>query len=195
MVGENIDSTRPTVLVVDDDVETAQLFTDFLSDDYAVRTAYSGEEALELLDSDVSVVLLDRRLPGLSGDEVLSRIQADRTDCRIVMTTALDPDIDSLSLPFDDYLVKPISQEEVRDAVSRMQERHSCDEQIQEIFALVSKMATLESKLSIPEMEASSEYASLEARFAELHTETDLSASANGDYPEFTAEKIRALFS
>jgi CheY-like chemotaxis protein len=108
---------------VDDEVETADLFTEMLRDDYAVRTAYSGEEALGMMNSDVSVVLLDRRMPGMSGDEVLQTIRARDFDCRVVMVTALEPDIGILELPFDEYLVKTVMRDEIRDAVSRMEGR------------------------------------------------------------------------
>jgi CheY-like chemotaxis protein len=40
-----------------------------------VRTAYGGHEALEELSDDVDVILLDRRMPGLSGDEVLEEVR------------------------------------------------------------------------------------------------------------------------
>ncbi len=50
---------RPIVLVVDDDEDTADTYTDFLAEAYTVRTAYSGADALDLVDTAVDVVLLD----------------------------------------------------------------------------------------------------------------------------------------
>ena len=51
------------ILVVEDEEPLADLFTAWLSDEYTVDTAYTGEEALELLNETLNVVLLDRRLP------------------------------------------------------------------------------------------------------------------------------------
>lgn len=187
--------TQSTVLVVDDERETADLYTDFLAEEYTVHTAYSGEDALEVVDTDVAVVLLDRKMPGISGDEVLQTIRARDLNCRVVMITAIEPDIDVLDLPFDDYLVKPASREMIRDVVSAMLVRNTCDDTIQEVVALASKMATLESKLSMPELEASSEYAALEARFTDLRDQTDIGEPTDEMYTKFTVEKIRALFS
>lgn len=190
------DDGRPTVLVVDDETDTADIYTDILGGEYDVRTAYSGEEALELADSDVSVVLLDRRMPELSGDEVLKELRARDYDCRVVMVTAIDPDIDIIDLQFDDYLVKPVSADELRDAVERMLARNDHDDKIREAIAVASKMATLESKMEIAELEASQEYAELDRKFEELREDIGTVQPVEGEdlYGEFKTEKIRSLF-
>lgn len=185
---------QTTVLVVDDETETADLYTNFLTEEYEVRTAYSGEEALDTLDADVAVVLLDRRMPGMSGDEVLKTIREREPDCRVVMVTAIEPDLDILDLPFDDYLVKPVTQDSMLDTVSAMLARNTYDDTIQEIFSLVSRMATLESKMTIEELEASEEYAATKARYMELMGETDLGEPSGDLYTGFATDKIRALF-
>lgn len=184
---------RATVLVVDDDSETADLYAEYLDETYAVRTAYSGEEALDAVDSDVDVVLLDRRMPGLSGDDVLDTIRERGIACRVVMVTALEPDVDILALPFDDYLVKPVSRESLCDAVSRMIRRNECDAEIQEMIAIASKMATLESKLTLSELNASPEYAALEDQFADMRARTGFDDPTDEEYAEFTSEKIGSL--
>lgn len=185
---------RPIVLVVDDEPETADLYAELLEGTYTVRTAYSGEEALSLLDPSVSVVFLDRRMPGVSGDEILERIRARAGDCRIVIVTGVSPGLDIIELPFDDYLVKPVTALELHDAVERMLVRTSHDERIREVVSLASKMSTLEAKMSIEDMKASTEYAALEGEFAELLSGTDMADPASDMYTEFTSEKMRALF-
>lgn len=185
---------RQTVLIVDDQPNEADLYSDFLTEEYTIVTAYSGREALEKVNSDVSVVLLDRRMPGISGDDVLETIRDRGIDCRVVMVTAVSPGADILDLPFDDYLVKPASRDEIRNAVSRMLVRASYDDTIQEIVAIVSKMATLESKMSLSEMEASPEYVALTERFVDLRTEIDLRDSNDKMYVESSTEKIEGIF-
>ena len=185
---------RPTVLVVDDDSETADRYTKFLAEEYTVLTAYSGEAALEVVSPEVDVVLLDRRMPGISGEDVLKTIRERSIDCRIVMVTGVDPDVDILDLPFDDYLVKPVTRERIHDAVSRMLVRDACDETIRETVALVSKMATLESKMTIQEMEASEEYAALREQLSELRKRNDIGSPEDDVYTEFATEKLQELF-
>ncbi|WP_082222607.1 response regulator [Halorubrum halophilum] len=195
-MGESIDThERQTVLIVDDQPDEVDLYSEFLAEDYTVLTAYSGAEALETLSSDVAVVLLDRRMPGMSGDDVLATIREREIDCRVVMVTAISPGTDILDLPFDDYLVKPVSREDIRDAVSRMLVRASYDETMREIVATVSKMATLESMMTLPEMEASSEYTALTERFDDLREEINLWGPNGEPYPEFSTEKIDGVFS
>ncbi len=66
------------VLVVDDESHVAEMYRDWLSlDGYTVEVATGGTEALEAVSVDTDVVLLDRRMPGLSGDEVLAVLRSD----------------------------------------------------------------------------------------------------------------------
>jgi len=100
-------SETPTVLVVDDDRPIADGFTAHLSPEFEVRTAYTGEQALDRLDDSVDVVLLDRGLPDTSGDAVLETIRASDLDCRVAMVSGEEPSPD---LDCDVYLTKPLSE-------------------------------------------------------------------------------------
>jgi len=63
-------SSEPaTVLVVDDEPDVADAYAAQLQNEFIVSTAYGGQEALDKIDDSVNVVLLDRRMPGISGDE------------------------------------------------------------------------------------------------------------------------------
>ncbi|PSQ11434.1 hypothetical protein BRC93_05455 [Halobacteriales archaeon QS_5_70_15] len=105
---------RPSVLIVDDDRDLADLYATWLQDDYYTRTVYSGRDALDELHDGIDVVLLDRRLPDIPGDEVLVTLRDRGMDCRVSMVTAVNPGFDILELGFDDYLTKPIDREELR---------------------------------------------------------------------------------
>lgn len=187
------DDERPIVLIVDDEEAVADLYADTLADEYTVHTAYAGEEALEVIDSTVDIVLLDRRMPGLSGDDVVEEIRRRAIDCRVVMVTAVDPDLDVISLDFDDYLVKPVSAEELHDAVERMLARDAYDAQLKEALAIASKMATLESKMDLEDLEASDEYAALEARFVALRDRFDDLDPDDHGYVELSTGKLQGL--
>jgi two-component system response regulator AdeR len=172
------DSDAPVVLIVEDEPDVAETYNLWLRDDYAVRMAQNGDEALDNLDEDVDVVLLDRMMPGLSGDEVLSRIRESGYECRVAMVTAVEPDFDILEMGFDSYLTKPIRSGQLHETVSNLLERSTYDGLLQEYYSLVEKQATLEATKSSAELAESDEYADLTARIDEL--QDDLSQTLGG---------------
>lgn len=184
---------RPTVLVVEDDAASADLYSAQLATTYRVQTTYSGAEGLEAVGPQVDVVLLDRRMPELSGDAVLEELRERGLDCRIIMVTAVEPDLDIIALPFDEYLVKPVSEAALRDAVDRMLARTHLDATLQEFVAVVSKMATLEAKLDIADLHASEEYGALETRFVSLQEELRETVPDDSPYSGFVEDKLQAL--
>jgi DNA-binding response OmpR family regulator len=138
--------TQPVVLVVDDDRALADTCEYWLREEYDVRVAYGGKQALEQVDAEVDVVLLDRRMPDLSGDEVLDAIDDRGLDCRVAMMTAVAPDTDIVEMPFDEYLVKPVDEESVTETVEELLVRAEFDERIREYFALASTEAVLDGR-------------------------------------------------
>ncbi|OYR68853.1 DNA-binding protein, partial [Halorubrum sp. E3] len=81
--------TKHTVLAVDDEPDLAELYRVYLDTAYEVRIATGGEEALSMMDDSVEVVLLDRRMPDMSGHEVLEAIRGEGYDARVAMLTAV----------------------------------------------------------------------------------------------------------
>ncbi|WP_435095901.1 response regulator transcription factor [Halarchaeum sp. P4] len=160
------DEETPVVLVVDDEERIPQAFDVWL-DEYEVRGATSGEQALELMDDDVDVVLLDRHMPGLSGDDVLERIRDAGYDCRVAMVTGVDPDFDIVEMDFDDYLTKPVGREELRSVVERLLSLGEYDRVVREYFAATQKRALLESEKPSETLETSEEYDALRSRLDE----------------------------
>jgi len=103
------------VLVVDDILSNVKLLEARLAAEcFDVLTAYSGEEALEVLQTEpVDVVLLDVMMPGMDGFEVCRRIKtATRTmHVPVVMVSALDQTCDKqqgLEAGADDFIAKPV---------------------------------------------------------------------------------------
>ena len=173
------------VLVVDDESRLADLFAAWLDAEYEVEAAYDGESALELMSESVQVVLLDRRMPGLSGDEVLEEIRDRGYECSVVMVTAVDPDFDIIEMGFDDYLVKPVSKDELMDVVENVQSRSSYESDIQEYYALVSKKSLLESEKSERELEDNDEYQDPSERVDELRGRVDEAVDGMQDHDDF----------
>ncbi|WP_121822331.1 HalX domain-containing protein [Halostella salina] len=175
----------PEVLVVDDESRLADLFAAWLGSEWSVDTAYDGETALDKMADSVEVVLLDRRMPGLSGDEVLERIREQGYDCRVIMVTAVDPDFDIIEMGFDDYLVKPVSKDDLLDIADRMVTRSEYAEVTQRYYALSSKKALLESEKSERELADSEEYQELCERAEELESEVDETTAELSDHDDF----------
>ncbi|QLH83907.1 HalX domain-containing protein [Halosimplex pelagicum] len=161
-------SETPVVLIVEDEPDVAETYNLWLADDYEVRMAGSGDEGLAELDDEVDVVLLDRMMPGLSGDEVLERIRERGLDCRVAMVTAVEPDFDILEMGFDAYLCKPIRSQQLHDTVENLLERSTYDDMLQEYYSLVEKQATLEATKSSAELADNEEYLELRERVDEL---------------------------
>lgn len=100
------------VLVIEDDEELAQTIASGLRHaQMAVDVALDGASGLgRALVNDYEVVVLDRDLPGLHGDEVCTRLVAAGARSRVLMLTGAsgnDELIDGLGLGADDYMAKP----------------------------------------------------------------------------------------
>jgi CheY-like chemotaxis protein len=157
------------ILVVDDEVAVADTYALRLETDYETRVAYGGEEALESVDEDVDAVLLDRRMPGLSGDEVLERLRDRGYDGVVVMTTAVDPDLNILEMEFDDYLRKPVDRETIVETLEQhLGAPDSTDDRLNEFFQIVSKLAVLRDEKTQAELEANEEFQRLQERADQL---------------------------
>ena len=159
-----------TVLVVDDDCDLADAYAKQLEGRYDIRVANSGEAALEKLDDDVDVVLLDRRLPDHSGEDVLATIRSSRYDTRVALVTGVEPDFDIIEMDCDDYLVKPIGEKELIETIERLLTIGEFDHGLRELFSWVSTVATLESQKDPAELEQSDEYAALRNRIDRLES-------------------------
>ncbi|WP_324662384.1 response regulator [Haloarcula sediminis] len=163
----------PTVLIVEDEQHLADLYTDYLDDSYDVRTAYSGEEGLERLSEDIDVVLLDRRMPVVSGNEVLAEIEEQSLPCRVAMVTAVNPDFDIIEMRVDDYLVKPVTQSELTDVVERLQKIGAYNEQLQALTTRKLKRNVLQVEKTQTELERSQRYQRLQDEIAEISDRVD----------------------
>ncbi|MFC6734368.1 MULTISPECIES: response regulator [unclassified Haladaptatus] len=155
---------QPVVLIVDDEPDIAETYELWLSDRYQIKIAGSGDEALSKIDTDVDVVLLDRMMPGMSGEEVLTEIRTRDIDCRVAMVTAVDPSFDIIEMGFDEYVVKPPSKERLRATVEQLVKRGELNTTYQEYFSLIARQDALQAEFSPGELADSPEYNTLLAQ-------------------------------
>ena len=100
------------ILIIDDEIIMRESLAGWLErDGHEVASAASGEEALEILkDSRFDILLLDIKMEGMSGLEVLKRVKEDDPDVAVVMITAfgsISTAIDAMKNGAYDYLLKP----------------------------------------------------------------------------------------
>ncbi|MDZ7731573.1 MAG: response regulator [Natrialbaceae archaeon] len=167
-----------TILVVDDEPDVAESYALRLQGDYDVKTATGGEEALSMIDEDIDVVLLDRRMPEMSGDEVLSRIRYRNLDPSVAMLTAVEPDLDVAIMPFDDYLIKPVEREQLLSAIDRMLEAQRKEDLERELSSKKVRRNVLEVEKDDEELGASDLFQQLETDIKALEAELTDSSSA-----------------
>jgi DNA-binding NtrC family response regulator len=142
------DSTRtirPVILVVDDDPGLRESFRLILEDEYEVLDVPDGAQALDIVRScQVDLVLLDIRLPGMDGLEVLERIKALDEQLDVILITAvktLRTAVSAMKLGALDYLTKPFDEEEVLTVIRRALEKRALE---REVVFLRSELAQRE---------------------------------------------------
>jgi len=112
------------ILVVDDEEVVRNLLQRTLAEaGYDVATAADGEEALSAVSQgEIEVVLLDIKMPGISGIEVLGKLTTDWPDICVIMVTAVvdtQTAVESLKAGAYDYITKPFNRDDV---VKKVQE-------------------------------------------------------------------------
>jgi two-component system, NtrC family, response regulator AtoC len=128
MQGEQV---RERILVTDDDPVSCQLFAEVLEGEgYRVDRVQSGEEALlQLRQESYALILVDVRLPGMTGLEVTRKVRRMHPDLPIVVMTAfgsMEIAIEAIREGAYDYTSKPMNLEELKRTVSRaLTRRHA----------------------------------------------------------------------
>lgn len=102
------------ILIVEDDTNINNLIKELLSENnYEVVSAYSGTEALSLLEKEnIDLILLDLMLPGLNGEEIINKVNSIPI---IVLSAKINPEdkINCLLNGANDYITKPFNTDEL----------------------------------------------------------------------------------
>ncbi|MBF0533321.1 MAG: response regulator [Candidatus Omnitrophica bacterium] len=111
------------ILIVDDDAVFRREFKEYL-DDYGVMEAANGEAALHILKkpNEIDLVVLDVRMSGMDGIEVLARIKQTAPQIKVIILTGMgskDVAVDALRGRADDYIEKTFSNAAVRETIAK----------------------------------------------------------------------------
>jgi len=125
---EGMPSQRETLLIVDDEVAIRQLLRRKLSGEvYQCEEADTAVQALNMLaNSPIALVMLDIKMPGKSGIELLPEIKSGYPDTAVIMATAVNDinvAVECLKQGADDYICKPFNLDEVSLSVQRALEK------------------------------------------------------------------------
>jgi two-component system sensor histidine kinase/response regulator len=110
---------RNKILAVDDDTIDIMTIERLLGEHYELRTATTGQEALEIAaDFRPDIILLDNMMPGLDGGQVCRQIRADKAlrHTKIIMLSGksmVSERIEAYEAGADDYITKPFNEEEL----------------------------------------------------------------------------------
>ena len=106
-----------SVLIVDDEAIVRESLKDWLKDTYQVTTAETGEEAIELMEKqDFDILIVDVRLPGKSGIQVLREIKEVKPHIKSIVITAYpsaELAVQAMKLGAVDYLIKPVAPDDL----------------------------------------------------------------------------------
>lgn len=120
------------VLIVDDEAILRESLRDYLRDTYQVVTAGTGEEALELIEKqDFDILVIDMRLPGKTGLQVLREVKESKPYVKSIVITAYpsaESAVEAMKLGATDYLIKPVAPDNlerlIRETLLKYRGRH-----------------------------------------------------------------------
>jgi two-component system, response regulator YesN len=112
------------IMLVDDDKDFRNEFTEFF-DEYNIIEAEDGSEALEILNkiNIIDIVILDIRMPGLKGTEVLAEIKKINPELYTIILTGYsteDTAIEALQAHADDYILKPVNLKKFKEKINKL---------------------------------------------------------------------------
>ena len=119
---------KPAILLIDDDKNTANgLKKILLQDGYDTSCVYTGNEALNLIDTNhFDIVITDMKLPDISGFSIIEKVKKKDADIPVIMITAfssLQTAIDAMKKGADDYLTKPVNIDELELILKKIWEK------------------------------------------------------------------------
>lgn len=105
------------VLFVDDEEGILDLYRIMCENKYNVETLSQGTRAVEEFDNSIDIAFFDRRMPDMSGYEVIKKIQNEGYETPMIIISGSDEDESPTDADYKEYLKKPIDQDEIFNAI------------------------------------------------------------------------------
>jgi len=140
---QRYETPRSSVLILEDERMVADRLADYFAGRYEAQYVRYGEEALDEYTDDTDLVVIDRNLEGMSGDEVAARIRDEDEAALVLCVSGVEPHDDIYELAYDDYIYKPIGEDEMRTRLELLLDRAELDATVREYLSLRSKQAAL----------------------------------------------------
>ncbi|MDK2972928.1 MAG: two-component system, repressor protein LuxO [Candidatus Sumerlaeota bacterium] len=199
-------NTGQQVLIVDDDPQLVRILQAVLAklEGIEILVAGTGRRALQMLEDQLpAMVLLDMRLPDLSGMEILAEIRGRAIPVTIIVMTAhgsVDLAVDAMRQGAYDFLTKPLDFERLKVMVRNALERHQLIQELDNYRSSYERAGFRGLRGSSPAMQRLYRQIRTHARSAapilvtgEMGTETDVAARALHDEAQRTPESFVAI--
>ncbi|HNS48630.1 MAG TPA: sigma-54 dependent transcriptional regulator [bacterium] len=111
------------ILIVDDEKSVCETLRILLKDHYQIITANNGQRAMELLEEEPDLMILDVIMPDMDGLEVLKKVRSVNQELPIIMLSAVDrikTVVEAIKLGAIEYITKPFDNEELKHTIERM---------------------------------------------------------------------------
>ncbi|GEM_PF-3474744 len=170
-----MDEEKKKILIIEDDLDALKLYSEILKRDYEILTAEEGIKGLEIISPQIDLILLDRMLPNMRGEQVLNELRSNEnpeiSNIPVILLTALDADIDVIDLDFDSYLTKPISPEELRREIKEVISVNKYETGLDEYFSLINKKNALIESLGEENLRNNQKFIELSEEISSLEEE------------------------
>jgi putative two-component system response regulator len=182
---------RSKILVVDDELGPRESLRMILRDDYHVETAATGKQAIELIKSaDYDLVILDIRMPEMSGIELLKVIREITPSTEVIMITAyasIETATEALRLGAIDYLIKPFEISSVREVIGKgLQKRNDSRIVNDRISELQQAKITLEEEIK-------NTYSNIQSHYRETIDSLVAAVDAKDSYTKGHQERVAGM--
>lgn len=141
-----------TILIIDDEKNIREgLAANFEMEGYNVRTASNGADGLKLIaKGDIDLVITDLRMPGISGEEVLSKVTSETPGVPVIILTghgSIDSAVDAMRHGAYDFLTKPLNLDQLGMIVQRALSSREMSLQHQQLKHELEGSVTLKSMI------------------------------------------------
>jgi DNA-binding response OmpR family regulator len=149
------------ILIVDDEINIRLTLTQVLENlEFQIESVGSGQDALaKLEDQQLVLMILDLRMPGMDGMEILRRTRRTRPDIKIIMMTAhgtVDSAVEAIKLGAVDFINKPFTPDQIRSLVVKVLDRDTINDQ--QVFDYATNMELARGCITNLFFEAALEY-------------------------------------